>query len=138
MPTPPTPPTPPAPPAESLLFRMMPDLEGGFSVSFGGARLGISPLPLSDQLAAHYGVSHGVLVGEVEEDSAAARAGIKAGDIITKIGSEAVENAADIRRALADIDKDAEVSIELKRDGKAQTLKVKIEAPERRTIRRVI
>ena len=39
--------------------------------------------PLSDQLAAYFGVKDGVLVSEVLENTPAASAGVKAGDVIT-------------------------------------------------------
>lgn len=52
-----------------------------------GARspvLGVETEPLSPQLASFFGVSQGVLVRSVLHGSAAEKAGIKAGDIITK------------------------------------------------------
>ena len=53
-------------------------------ISFGDRqRLGVQLLPLSDQLATYFGVKDGVLVASVEADSPAARAGLKAGDVIT-------------------------------------------------------
>ena len=49
----------------------------------GGRRLGISVETLSPQLADYFGTKDGVLVTTVQSDSAAAKAGLKAGDVIT-------------------------------------------------------
>ena len=60
--------------------------------SFGGRqRLGVQLMPLSDQLATYFGVKDGVLVASVEADSPAARAGLKAGDVITAVNSRTGE-----------------------------------------------
>jgi serine protease Do len=54
----------------------------------------------ADQLAEFFGVSDGVLVRSVRKGTAAEKAGIKAGDVITKIEDTHVSNSADITRAL--------------------------------------
>jgi S1-C subfamily serine protease len=109
----------------------------GFAYSLNGGRLGVTTQTLSDQLAKHFGVERGVLVTEVTEDSAASKAGLRAGDIITKVGSTAVDDSGDVLRALGAAS--GEVTIEVVRDRKAQTLKATIDAGNnRRTIRRVI
>jgi membrane-associated protease RseP (regulator of RpoE activity) len=76
-----------------------------------------------------------VLVREVTEGSAAAKAGIKAGDVITRINSEAVVDVEDLRRALGQVEKEA--TITFVRDRKEQTVKVELEQqPARRSPRR--
>ena len=60
-------------------------------------RLGVQLMPLSDQLATYFGVKGGVLVASVEADSPAARAGLKAGDVISTVNSRAVSDAGDVR-----------------------------------------
>ena len=50
----------------------------------GGGFLGVSLIGITPELRAHYGSKDaGVLVGRVEKDSAAAKAGIEVGDILT-------------------------------------------------------
>jgi S1-C subfamily serine protease len=48
----------------------------------------------------------------------AAKAGIKAGDVITKIGTESVSDVEDIRDAISDLDDAEKVNVELLRKGK--------------------
>ena len=64
--------------------------------------LGIYGEPLADaeQLAEFFGVADGVLVRSVRKGSAAEKAGIKAGDVITKVDDSRVSNTTDITRAL--------------------------------------
>src|SRR5262249_7398979 len=61
---------------------------------FGGTRLGISAESLTDQLAEYFGVkdNKGALVASVQENSPAAKAGLKAGDVIIAVDTERVEN----------------------------------------------
>lgn len=75
----------------------------GFILAFGNnRRIGVSTTTLTKQLADYFGVADGkgVLVTSVTEDGAAAKAGIKAGDIITAIDGEKVEDAGDLARAI--------------------------------------
>lgn len=108
----------------------------GFAYSFNGGRLGISTQTLTEQLAKHFGVERGVLVTDVRADSAASKAGLRAGDIVTKVGSTAIDDTGDLMRAIAEAK--GEVAIEVVRDRKPQTLKVTIEQAPVRAIRRVI
>jgi len=118
----------PAPP-------MPPRLEEYFGGSgsmrlFGNRGLGISIESLDDQLAGYFGVKEGVLVKSVQADSAAARAGLKAGDVITAIDGRKIYETSDISRSLNRVASSGEFTIEIMRDKKAQTLKGKIEQRE--------
>ena len=57
---------------------------------------------LTDQLRDFFGVSgnEGILVASVDSDSAAARAGVKAGDVITAIDGKRVRTPADFGREM--------------------------------------
>jgi len=59
-------------------------------------------MELTKQLAEYFGIADGkgVLVTSVSADSPAAKAGIKAGDVITAIDGEKVEATGDISREL--------------------------------------
>jgi serine protease Do len=102
-------------------------------------RLGVRIQTLTPQLATYFGATRGALVTEVDEGSAAGKAGIKAGDVITSIDGRTVEDAADLQRALRGTEEGAEVSIEILRDRKPMTIEAKPESPEeRRSVRRRI
>ena len=121
----PRPPTPPPPPNPPTVWR--------FDELFGrtGA-LGITVDTLSTQLAEYFGVKRGVLVTSVYDNSAAAKAGVKAGDVITSMNGSPVDDAADVRRRTQSLNDGAEFTIEVMRDKKAVTLKGKVERQERR------
>lgn len=110
----------------------IPDLNLNFGF-FGGPRLGVSLEELTPQLADYFGVKDGkgVLVTEVNAGSAAAKAGLKAGDCITRVDSTAVESADDVHRALSSKPEESrDVTLTIVRDRKEQTLQAHLEAPE--------
>lgn len=108
----------------------------------GRGRLGVSAEAVSGQLATYFGVESGVLVRQVDESSAAAKAGVKAGDVITAVNGKLVKDAGELRREIADAtDGDAkEVTLNVTRDKKPLTLKATIEdpQPQRPRVRRVV
>ncbi len=86
-------------------------------------RIGISTTPLSKQLADYFGVTGGVLVSSVADDSPAARAGIKAGDVITGIDGEKVESSGDLSRGI-NKKKDGDVTLTVVRNKSQRTVTV--------------
>lgn len=94
-----------------------------------GPTLGVTVSPLTDQLAEYFGVKEGVLVNSVESGSAAADAGIRAGDVITAIAGRTVRSAADISEELRRAQPGGSVDVSVTRDRKELTLKAVI--PER-------
>lgn len=88
-------------------------------------RLGVRVDDLSDDMAQALGVSSkGALVTEVLEDTPAQKAGIRAGDVITRVGGDEVDDPDDLTRALRD--RQGKVSIELVRRGDKRTVDVDI------------
>jgi len=98
---------------------------------FGGSRLGISAESLTDQLAEFFGVkdSKGVLIASVDEGGAAAKAGIKAGDVIVAIGNDKVDSVGALRKALSD-KTEGTVVVKLVRNRAEQTVNVTLEKRE--------
>jgi len=97
-----------------------------------GPRLGISADDLTPQLAAHLGVAQGkgVLVLEVNEGSAAEKAGLKAGDCIVKVGADQVNSVSDLHRALrhnSGSEEKQNITLTIVRDKREQTLSVQLE-----------
>jgi serine protease Do len=75
----------------------------GMVFAFGNhRRIGVSTMQLTKQLADYFGIGDGkgVLVTSVVDDSPAAKAGLKAGDVITSIDGEKVEGAGDLARGI--------------------------------------
>lgn len=130
-PAPPPPPRAPRPPA--MVAPALPfDMPGSFFRLGRGGRLGVTIESIDDQLAAYFGVKEGVLVKSVLDGSAAQKAGIKAGDVITGINGSKVYESSDVNRAMERLETGAEFTVEVVRDKKTQSLKGKVEQPESR------
>jgi C-terminal processing protease CtpA/Prc len=128
----PKPPVPPRVPAPAPAPAPAP-----FAYSFrSGTTIGVTVSDMSDQLAEYFGASDGALVTSVVDDSPAAKAGLKAGDVITAINGQEVKVPGDVRRATQRLASDAEFTIDVLRDKKKLTLKGKAEA--RHTPRRIV
>jgi serine protease Do len=108
---------------------------GSFVFSTGRGRLGVNVQELTPELAAYFGVKDGLLVNSVQADTPAAKAGIKAGDVIGAVNGKAVVTSSELIKELAD--KEGEVTIGVTRDKKALSLKATLEArkaPARRAV----
>ena len=98
--------------------------------SFGNRRqIGVGLTPLSKQLSDHFGVSGGALVNTVRQDSPAAKAGLKAGDIVVEVEGKAVKGEMDVVRAIAE-KKEGDVSLTFIRGGQRQTVRITPEKGE--------
>jgi S1-C subfamily serine protease len=90
-------------------------------------RLGVGVLDLSPELAQHFGAKQGVLVNTVAADSAAAKAGIKVGDVITSVNGKPVDDAGELRESLWDDEAATKAKVGVVRGGKEMTLEVTLE-----------
>jgi serine protease Do len=106
---------------------------GGWAFGPSG-RLGATLQPVSDQLAAYFGVPRGVLVSSVDTDSPGARAGLKAGDVITAVNSRSVDEISDVLDELRRVDRGGSVTITVTRDKKE--LKLAAQMPDDGRLRR--
>jgi hypothetical protein len=70
----------------------------------------------------------GLLLDGIRDDSPAAKAGLKAGDKIVKIGNREIKNVYDYTYALGEMKAGEEYAIELMRGGEKLSLKIKPEA----------
>jgi serine protease Do len=97
----------------------------------GGRKLGIQYIEMGEQLAAAYKLAqkNGVLVTTVEADSPAAKAGLKAGDVVLKFDGKAIEDAADLREAVNAADGGTEVTLSIQRDGRPMDVKATLAKP---------
>jgi S1-C subfamily serine protease len=86
----------------------------GFAMLTGGrGRLGVRVQDLNPDLGSYFGLSDGkgVLVVEVLKDTPAEKAGLKAGDVITRAGDRKVEDSDDLVSALRDADKKVTLTV---------------------------
>ena len=88
-------------------------------------RLGVTVQSLTPELEEYFGARNGgVLVSSVAQNSAAATAGLKAGDVITSINGRPLNDSGDLMRELSDLS--GEVTIAILRDRKELTLKATV------------
>lgn len=91
----------------------------------GRPLLGITPdTTFTEAIAKQYNVPAGVLVADVHPLSGAYKAGIKIGDIITKIDGKAIKNRTELDEIKNKYKPGETVSLEIYRDGQTKTLEV--------------
>jgi len=90
--------------------------------------IGVSITGLSEQLGEYFGVDDGtgVLITEVEDESPAEDAGLKAGDVIIAVGGEEVENSSDVQEIIRDREEGEKVNISVIRDKSEKEFAVEI------------
>jgi membrane-associated protease RseP (regulator of RpoE activity) len=106
--------------------------EDGMVFSLGNhRRIGVSTMQLTKQLADYFGIADGkgVLVTAVTDDSPAAKAGLKAGDVITAIDGEKIERSGDLSRTV-NKKKDGDVTLTVVRNKNQRTINVTPKAAE--------
>ena len=90
----------------------------GFAWSGGAPRLGLSVQDTDD--------GKGVKVIEVDEDSNAAKAGLKENDIVTHFNDEEVNSADEVAKLVRESKDKVSINLKVKRDGKTQNIEVKM------------
>lgn len=102
---------------------------GGFHIPFFGKTLNVGALvePLTMQMAEYLGVASGLMVKQVARKSEAALAGLRAFDVILKIGPETVTNVAGWDRALR-ANQGKPVQVTILRDRKQQVLTLQVDS----------
>ena len=101
-------------------------------ISHGEVRrgyLGLAVQPLNVELAEAFGLQRhdGVVVVEVEPDSAADHAGLEAGDVILRVGDRQIRRITDFHSQAAVIFIGAEVDMEVLRDGRTRRVTLDID-----------
>ena len=100
-------------------------------VKFGGVRrgvLGVTTAAISPAIAQALGLAtaNGALVQQVVTASAAEKAGIRAGDVITALNGKALKTHTELRNAIGLMRVGDKVDIDLLRDGKAMRVSASI------------
>lgn len=91
-------------------------------------RIGVQIAPVTKEVAESIGLgkAQGVLVRGVEEGSPAEKAGIEAGDIITRFDGKAVDKPADLPRAVGNTKPGSKVAISVFRRGSTKELSITV------------
>ncbi|HXW19110.1 MAG TPA: Do family serine endopeptidase [Roseiarcus sp.] len=86
--------------------------------------LGVEIQPVSEDIADSLGLkqTEGALVAKDQKDSPAMAAGIKAGDVITKVNGETVVDPRDLARKIAALGPKKSVDLTIMRNGQTQTV----------------
>lgn len=105
----------------------------------GRPRLGIDAEDLSGQLGSYFGApeGEGVLVREVLPESAAEKAGLKAGDVITTLNGERIHGLAELRSKIADSGEGKTAKLGVLRNKTALTLDVEIPAAKHKAVHKM-
>jgi serine protease Do len=104
----------------------MPDIPRVFS-TWSNSMLGVEAESLGKQLADYFGVKDGVLVRSVAKGSAAETAGIKAGDVITKVDQALVTSPNDLSSAVRSARSKKPFTVQLMRDHREMSVTVNVD-----------
>jgi serine protease Do len=92
--------------------------------------LGVQIQPVTEELAEGLGLdkARGAIISNLTEESPALKAGLKQGDTILKANNEDIDDARDLARTIAKVKPGSAIPVDIIRDGKAETITVKIGA----------
>jgi serine protease Do len=107
----------------------------GFHMSLFTSTLNVGAMvePLTSQMADYLGVQAGLMVKQVARKSEAAAAGLKAYDVILKVGADSIATSADWDRALRS-NQGKPVQVTVLRDRKQQTLTMQVDSKHRSAV----
>ncbi|HUD48518.1 MAG TPA: trypsin-like peptidase domain-containing protein [Candidatus Baltobacteraceae bacterium] len=110
------------PPEQEMAAEMHPSNDKAEAVS-----LGLTVEPMSKALASRYGIDEvsGVVVTEVEQDSAADESGLKPGDVITEINRKRISNPRQFRDAVKSADAKGGIMVNLISNGASRFIVLK-------------
>jgi membrane-associated protease RseP (regulator of RpoE activity) len=121
----------PPPPGMGLLSGGASDVPGpgGFHMPGGGGGLNVGAMmePLTSQMAEYLGISNGLIVKQVAHKSEADVAGLKAFDVVLKVGAEPISTLADWDRTLR-ANQGRQVQVTILRDKKQQTVTLQVDS----------
>jgi len=108
-----------------IMSRLMNQIIAHGSVRRG--QLGVSAQDLTPDLARAFNIpANGAIIAQVSPRSAAARAGLKEGDVVLGINGRPIRDGGALRNAIGLLEIGESVRLEILRDGKPQTIDAKI------------
>ena len=110
----------------SLASKVINDLREGKKVSRGW--LGVTIQDVDENTAKALGLKSagGALIGSVLDNEPADKAGLRAGDVIVKVGDTSIDSASALTRSVAGLKPDTKVDIVVMRNGKEVKTTVKL------------
>jgi serine protease Do len=92
--------------------------------------IGVQVQPVNQNIAESLGMrnAEGALVDEVQDGGPAAKAGLKAGDVITAVNNDAVHDSRDLARKIGALAPGAKVNLSVTSNGERKTLTLALES----------
>ena len=118
----------------------IPSLEwDGGNLLMNRPRLGIDAEDISGQLGSYFGApdGEGILVRDVNPGSAAEKAGVKAGDVITSLNGDRIHGVAELRSKLAAAGEGKTAKLGVTRNKSSLTLDVEIPAMKNKVVHKM-
>jgi serine protease Do len=85
--------------------------------------LGVSTQELTSDLSKEFGIDHGAIVTEVARGTPAEKAGLKTGDVITKVNGGEIRDTQRLALSVSRLSPGTEITVTVLRDGKPLDLK---------------
>ncbi len=107
---------------------------GGFHMPFVGAsslNVGALVEPLTSQMADYLGIHSGLMIKQIARKSQAEKAGLRAYDVILKVGADGIATTADWDRALR-ANQDKSVGVIVLRDRRQQAINLQVDSKRHR------
>ena len=94
----------------------------------GGGFIGVQPIEMTPELRQHFGAPKdaGILVGSVEPDGPAARAGLQVGDIVTRVDGDRIDSTRELVRLVRHKKGGETITVELLRNKASRSVKVTV------------
>lgn len=97
------------------------------SSSDSQVRLGVSVTEIDQETREQLNLQSGVIVREVAPDSVAARAGLRAGDVLVSLDHRSLTSPEELRRIVEDLPTDRAIPLRLYRDGRSLFVALRFE-----------
>ncbi len=103
----------------------------------GRGFIGVRPIEMTPELRQHFGAPEdaGVMVGSVEPDGPAAKAGLQVGDIVTKVDGDPIASTRELVRTVRHKKSGETITVEVLRNRSAKSLTVTVAERKEKEIR---
>ena len=103
-------------------------------VERGALGVGIQDLTPALAQAFELDITRGAVITRVDPGSAAAHAGLQAGDVVLRVDGQPVRSAGDLRNRLGLLRAGSEVTLDILRDGRERSITARLDRPEERRV----